>query len=159
MYKSVLLVLVVALTCCNMDNAGKKNGGLIENDSVTSQQDLHGVWQLVEREALRKGNASFYPFNVSFLYDGTTVTVHLVSLSGLFPESEDGMYRLSCKMEGDTLFHILPFNDKWTRLAYLKNGVFYTSEGGKEWEYRKISPDQIAPENKAMLKENRVISN
>ena len=156
MRKVALGFLTFLLFACG--HAEKQMEGLVEKDSAIPQQDLNGVWQLVEREGLRNGNSSFYPFHVSFLYDGTTVTVHLVSLSGLFPESEDEIYRLSCKMEGDTLFHILPFKDKWTQLAYLKKGIFYTSEGGKEWEYRKIPPEQIVPENKVMLKENRVIS-
>lgn len=143
--------------CTHEENPDKEK--IADQKQENSQQSLSGLWQLVEKKVIQKDGSSIYPFHVTFKYDEKTVIVSLVSLSSLPPKSDDDVYRLDSKMVGDTLFYNLPYGDKWIKLAYTKNGSFYTFEGGKEWQYEKISAEKIVPWNKAILKDNRPVTN
>lgn len=110
-----------------------------------------GIWQFARSVPVNTPEGTHITNHYTFILDHGAVILRLMSLSPTFKHSANELYRLRAKWDGNMLYYLPPFSDRWEELAKF-NGDRFISEGdGKRWEYTKIAPSAIADWNKDMV--------
>lgn len=144
-YGIFCLVLLVISAC------GHRNKG-----TAMSHSDAEGLWQQSSEVAALGTEGKSLSDIYTFKYDHGLVTVRLLMISKMNWRSPDGFYTLKSRWQGDTLQYLAPLG-QWTDLAEFENGRFVASGDGKLREYTRITPDQVADFNAAILKPDRPV--
>jgi hypothetical protein len=113
-----------------------------------------GIWQLQQTVAVdddggRRANDAYV-----FAFDGSTVVLRLLSLHPGQWKSDDDFYRLAAEFDGTTLRYRPPFGD-WTELATFAGDHFENIGSGVRRVFAKVTPDQVADWNHALLRADR----
>lgn len=113
--------------------------------------EADGIWQLQEQmeDPEKEGwiNEQF-----TFVLTGDHATVYLLSEHPVSWKSEDDVYKLKAKWDGNTLFFLPPYGD-WIPLAIYDNGSFYMKGHGQKRIFRRIGPEEVSVWTKDILKE------
>jgi hypothetical protein len=121
-----------------------------------SHSDAEGLWQQSSEVAAPGTEGKSLSDIYTFKYDQGLVTVRLLTVSKMNWRSLDGFYTLKSRWQGDTLQYLAPLG-QWIDLAEFENGRFVASGDGKRREYTRITPDQVADFNSAILKPDRPV--
>lgn len=110
-----------------------------------------GLWQLQEtQEAPDDGSRRLTGDAYTFLYDGDTVTLRLITLQHGAWKSEDDFYRLKARWDGDMLTYRPPFGE-WQELASWTGDHFEDVGSGTRRIFGRIGEDEVAEFNRAIL--------
>jgi hypothetical protein len=125
---------------------------------MTNKNNHHlqaeGIWQFEKEIPIENDMGKLVNDIFTFVYEGDTVTLRLLTLRSGQWKSEDDFYKLSAKWEGQTLYYLPPFGS-WTELAVFENNHFVNIGNGKKRIFRKIKEDEVVEWNKNILKEDR----
>lgn len=115
-----------------------------------------GYWRVHARHRLRESpGLTASPSVVRFSYDGTSVTLHLLSEKQWMWRSQDNHYRLKCRWVEDKLQYLPPFGD-WVSLAAFNCGRFVSTDGNPPWEYERVTERDMSEEDRVLLKPREI---
>lgn len=118
----------------------------------TGHKDAIGLWQLRETQAVEDdGNGRLTNDAYTFRYDGDTVTLRLATMNPAMWRSDDDVYRLAARWDGDMLTYRPPFGD-WAELAAFEGDHFEDVGSGTRRIFERIGEDQVPDWNRAILK-------
>lgn len=137
------MVALLALAC------GHTNKG-----TAMSHGDAQGLWQQSGEVDAPGSEGATRSSATAFNYEGGHVTLRLFVISKVNWKSDDGFYTLRARWQGDVLEY-LPPTGEWTPLAEYRAGTFTATGEGKQRVYARIAPDQVAPEDAAIVKPGR----
>jgi hypothetical protein len=87
-----------------------------------------------------------------FLYDGRSVILMLMTEHQWMWRTDDNIYRLESKWQGDVLYYRPPFGD-FTSLAAFRNGSFEIVEHNRRWTYERLSnAGEVDAADRALLR-------
>lgn len=120
----------------------------ITSDSVNAV----GIWQIPKKSRNIVGETegsrwSTGPAFDRFIYDGTYVTIMLITEKAWMWKTPDDLYKVKSKWNNDTLLYLPPFGGQWNTLAIFKNDHFHYSytinDSTYTWSYSKINETEI----------------
>lgn len=120
-------------------------------------QNANAIWQFDKEETTGNDSPETISDIYTFIYENGTVTIQMLTTGAMTGLPQDNVYRIATRWQGDTLFIFPPLGNKWQLFAHWDNDRFVMYGGGKMKVFRKISPEEIAPWNKALLKPERPV--
>ena len=120
----------------------------------TTMKDAEGIWQQASEVKAETAPGQHLSDTYTFQYAQGHVTMALLAISKFKGTSDDGFYLLDSRWEGNKLLIRFP-NGDWDELATFQNGHFEQYGDGLRREYARITPDQVAPFSKGILKADR----
>ena len=153
---ALALSLAVNLAGCGMRHAAEKPGV--------------GLWVVPksQTDALNERTKALrlqYLFGEPdpFYYDGTTVTLRLLSDVLRLNAPKDEIYRLTARWTGDDLYCELPFSGAWQHLARFREGHFEAEQttdapaiGTIVWRFDRTPVEQAPEWSRALLRKRSV---
>ena len=144
----IFLILTTAIiTACSTRMKESNDQAIIEHDTLKAI----GIWQVPRNERTVYGETNDTkwvtgPNPDRFAYDGTYVTLMLVTMKGWMWKTPDDLYKVRSKWSNDTLFYLPPFG-RWESLATFKNDAFHYSyeinDSIYSWTYKKITAKEM----------------
>ena len=113
-----------------------------------------GLWQLSRAEEVEDDGGRLGSDTYTFLFDGSTVTLRLLTLRAGQWRSDDDIYRLAADFDGHTLRYRPPFGE-WTELATFEDGRFVDVGSGRKRIFERIADSEVADFNRALLRPAR----
>jgi hypothetical protein len=118
---------------------------------MSGHEDAIGLWQLKETQSVEDdGSGRLTNDAYTFRYDGDTVTLRLLTTNPAMWRSDDDMYRLDARWDGDMLTYRPPFAD-WTELAAWHGDHFEDSGSGTRRIFGRVDEDEVPEWNRAIL--------
>lgn len=114
----------------------------------------NGLWQFDHDVMTATPGAAPLSDVFTFLVDDDTVTVRLFALSPGARFSDDDIYRLDSRWEGDRLTYLLP-DGEWTDLALWHDDHFELVGPDRVRLFKRITPEDVAAWNRDILKPGR----
>jgi len=118
-----------------------------------------GLWQIppLSRVASKSSHGMLPGTHGVFAFDGQFVTVQLLTEKDWMWKSEDDVYKLEARWEGDALFYRPPFAT-WQYLATFQGDRFFVVDEGRRlrWDFRRICREDLALRDAAILRERKV---
>lgn len=97
-----------------------------------------GTWRIPEHlRSRRRGNTIAMPGVTRFHYDGTSVTVQLLTEKAWMWRRPDDIYRLEARWTGNELQYRPPFGT-WTRLATFTAGHYELPDDELPWVFEPV---------------------
>ena len=110
-----------------------------------------GVWRIPPASRSRSGPGVVeMPSVVRFYFDGTHVTLSLLTEKAWMWRRPDDTYRLDARWVGDDLQYRPPFG-KWTLLATLRAGHFEEPGTTAPWTFERVTPAMMDAQDRALL--------
>ena len=140
-----LLVLLV-ISACSQSNKG----------TAMNHSDAEGLWQQAREIPVPGAEGNSLSDTYTFKYERGLVTLRLLAITKVSWRSPDDFYTLKSQWHGDMLQYLAPVG-RWTDLAVFEGGQFVATGDGHRREYARVTPDEVADFNSAILKPDRPV--
>jgi hypothetical protein len=126
-----------------------------KTDQIIREQDINGIWQFDRMEYTSEPISASLSDIHTFIYDQGTIIIRMMTTSDTTDLPEDDIYRVATRWNGNTLYIFPPMGVKWELFATWEQVQFVMTGGDQKKYFKKISPEEIAPWNTALLHPGR----